>query len=224
MGSGKRWRIQLQGLAFRRRNNIILQDIDAAFQTGETTLLTGHNGSGKSTLMRILAGLLRPDRGHFHLDQAAPEEWRHCRHLLLRDICYLHQQPYLFDCSVFDNVAYGLRRRGVPPHIIHDRVRQALQAMSLEQLEKRPSHALSGGERQRVAIARAWVLAPRLMLLDEPVANMDKPARRQTIQLINLLRENGIGVLVTSHDPQHGELQIDHHLHLYQGRLETKTL
>ena len=216
--------LAVTGLGFSRSGRPVLRELDLALDAGRITLLTGHNGSGKSTLLRILAGLLPPDRGRWHIDGTPGSSWQEVRRSLLQRHCYLHQQPYLFDATVFDNIAYGLRRRRVPRREIAERVAQALRHVSLEPLRDRPARALSGGEQQRVAIARAWVLRPRLMLLDEPVANMDKPARRRSIDLINRLAEHGIAVVVTSHDPQHGELRIRRHLHLYQGELSERRL
>ncbi len=214
--------LRVEGLTFARNGRPILKGLDLTLHDGEITLLTGHNGSGKSTLLRILAGLLPPSQGRWWLQQETPRPWREIRRLLLQSHCYLHQQPYLFSVTVFDNVAYGLRRRGVPRRRLAERVDQALEQVSLGHLRKRPARSLSGGEQQRVAIARAWALAPRLMLLDEPVANLDKPARRRTLDLINRLADDGIGVVMTSHDPQHGELRIRRHLHLYQGELSER--
>ncbi len=151
------------------------------------------------------------------------QSWKLSRRLLRQQICYLHQQPYLFDGSVADNIAYGLKRRGLNRVEIESRVVEALQLISLEHLADRNGRALSGGERQRVAIARAWALSPRLMLLDEPIAGLDKRARRQCHQLINRLHEQQIGVILTSHDPQHGELNFNRHIHLYAGELTEKS-
>lgn len=214
--------LSVTGLGFSRGRNPILKRLDLQLRDGQITLLTGHNGSGKSTLLRILAGLLPPDSGEWQIEDGPRQPWRPTRKLLLRQHCYLHQQPYLFDGSVYRNIAYGLKQRGTPRREIGIRVDEALHNVSLQHLWDRPSRALSGGERQRVAIARAWVLSPWLMLLDEPLANMDKKARQRSIQLINQLAADGISVVVTSHDPQHGELRIDRHLHLYQGELSER--
>jgi len=222
MSRGGNAYLSVTGLGFSRGRSPILKRLDLQLRDGEITLLTGHNGSGKSTLLRILAGLLPPNSGEWRIEGSPRQPWKPNRQMLLRQHCYLHQQPYLFDGSVYQNIAYGLKQRGIPRREITGQVDAALHHVSLQHLRDRSSRALSGGERQRVAIARAWVLSPRLMLLDEPVANMDKRARQRSIQLINQLAADGIGVMVTSHDPQHGELRIDRHLHLYQGELSER--
>ncbi|MCP4995380.1 MAG: ABC transporter ATP-binding protein [Gammaproteobacteria bacterium] len=210
-------------LKFQRQGRTILRDITLEFHKGELTLLTGQNGSGKTTLLRIIAGLLQPDQARFHY-QDQQLNWRHSRRYLQQHICYLHQQPYLFDGTVTSNIAYGLKRQGASRREITRRLDEALNLINLDHLADRDSRALSGGERQRVAIARAWVLSPRLMLLDEPVANLDKHARKQCLQLINQMGEHDIGVVLTSHDPQHGELHLNRHIHLHAGSLIEKEL
>ena len=217
--------LRLEGVSFRRGGRTILGNLSIDFAQHELTLLTGHNGSGKTTLLRILAGLLQPDSCTLELNGSRPRAgWRHCRQLLRSHSCYLHQQPYLFDATVFDNIAYGLRRRGVPAGRIRPQVEAALATTRLEHLAQRHCQQLSGGEKQRVAMVRAWVLRPRLLLLDEPVANMDKPSRRQCYELLNRMREDDIAVLLTSHDPQQGDLEITRHLHLYRGEMSRKEL
>ncbi|MCB1880992.1 MAG: ABC transporter ATP-binding protein [Gammaproteobacteria bacterium] len=215
--------MKLQGINFSRSGRTILSDISLQFGRRELTLLTGHNGSGKTTLLRILAGLLKPDSAALELDgNRLTGGWLRNRGILRANSCYLHQQPYLFDATVFDNVAYGLRRRGLNSSAIEHLVGEALEATALSHLRRRRCGELSGGEKQRVAMLRAWVLAPRLLLLDEPVANMDKPSRSKCLALINQMQCDNIAVVLTSHDPQQGELQISRHLHLYQGRMISK--
>ncbi|MCP3665144.1 MAG: ABC transporter ATP-binding protein [Gammaproteobacteria bacterium] len=218
----KSWLVA-SSLKFLRQGRPVLRDIMLNFCKGELTLLTGQNGSGKTTLLRILAGLLRPDQARFNF-QDQQLDWKQSRRYLQQHICYLHQQPYLFDGTVTSNIAYGLKRRGASRREITRRVEEALNLINLDHLAGRDSKALSGGERQRVAIARAWVLSPRLMLLDEPVANLDKHSRKQCLQLINQMGEHDIGVVLTSHDPQHGELQLNRHIHLHAGTLIEKEL
>jgi energy-coupling factor transporter ATP-binding protein EcfA2 len=215
--------LALKGINFKRAGRTILSDVSLQFDRRELTLLTGHNGSGKTTLLRILAGLLRPDSATLELNGGEKSaSWMRSRGTLRDNSCYLHQQPYLFDASVFDNVAYGLRRRGLAGTEINRLVVEALETTELGHLRLRHCNELSGGEKQRVAMVRAWVLMPRLLLLDEPVANMDKPSRCKCLALINQMHRDNIAVVFTSHDPQQGDLHISRHLHLYQGRMICK--
>jgi len=213
--------LKISELSFSRDTRVILDKIDLSLSEGELVLLTGHNGSGKTTLLRILAGLLPAQQAQL-IYGGKVRSWQKSKGYLRDQVCYLHQTPYLFDSTVFDNIAYGLKRRGLNRHSIDARVAEILELIDLKHLAQRKSHELSGGEKQRVAIARAWVLAPRLILLDEPIANLDKRSRQQCQQLINQMQEHNIGVMLTSHDPQHGELNLTRHIHLYEGKITPK--
>lgn len=215
--------LKLQNLNFNRGERTILKNLSLDFQNGELILLTGQNGSGKTTLLRILAGLLKPGKVNFEI-AGSQRNWRQSYHYLREQICYLHQQPYLFDSLVSDNIAYGLKRKKMGRQAIRSRVAEALELISLEHLADRNCHELSGGEKQRVAIARAWALSPRLMLLDEPVSNLDKRSREICYDLINQLQQQKIGVVYTSHEPQTGKLNLSRHIHLYDGELTSKSL
>jgi molybdenum cofactor guanylyltransferase len=176
-------------------------------------VLTGRNGAGKTTLLKILAGLLAPDRAEVcHQGICAP--WKSAQQLLRRTTVYLHQEPYMFDRSVADNIAYGLRNKGLPADEIRDKVEQALDWAGILHLAGRNAQQLSGGEKQRVALTRARILSPRLLLLDEPMANMDLESREQTLGLIGRLKSDGIGAIVTSHEPYISEVIGDEHAHL----------
>jgi tungstate transport system ATP-binding protein len=135
----------------------------------------------------------------------------------------LHQHPYLFDGSVFDNVAYGLRCRRVPSAEIQRIVSEALAWAGLSHLTQRHAQCLSGGERQRVALTRARVLSPRLLLLDEPTASMDKEAREQTYFLLRRLQHENLSIILTSHELHEDSRLSNHVLTLEHGRLSTDT-
>jgi molybdenum cofactor guanylyltransferase len=120
----------------------------------------------------------------------------------------------MFDRSVADNIAYGLRNKGLPAEQIRGKVEQALDWAGILHLAGRNARRLSGGEKQRVALTRARILAPRLLLLDEPMANMDLESREQTLGLIGRLKSDGIGAIVTSHEPYISEVIGDEHVHL----------
>lgn len=176
-------------------------------------VLSGRNGAGKSTLLRILAGLEPPDHCVI-VHRGTPLSWKAARRRFRRDIVYLHQHPYMFDCSVSENIAYGLRHAGIGRSESEARVAQALEWADLAHLSDRNARHLSGGEQQRVALTRARILSPRLLLLDEPFANMDIESRENTISLIKRLREEGISTIITSHEPDIATLIGDEHRHL----------
>ena len=183
--------------------------------------MTGQNGSGKSSFLKILSGLLKPDTFMLYKSDKNTS-WSASRKYLRKHFCYLHQTPYLFSGSVHDNIAYGLKQRGLSKSEINYKVNEILKTISLQHLSKRDSRTLSGGEKQRVAIARSWVINPTFILLDEPFTNMDKHSRHKCYDVINQLKESNTGFILTSHDPQNGELYFNRHLHLYQGNISEK--
>jgi tungstate transport system ATP-binding protein len=208
----------VRGLRKAYAGRTVLNVDTLELQAGQSYALTGDNGSGKSTLLRALAGLEPAASSfcEFHGTafslQAYPEDLRH-------EIVYVHQHPYLFKTSIVDNIAYGLKARGIDGAERARRVEEAMAWAGVEHLRGVPPQKLSGGEKQRVALARARVLKPRLFLLDEPTANLDDVAVRQVIELIRKLCEDNNGVLVACHDREIIELPAIRRLHLEAGRL-----
>lgn len=176
-------------------------------------VLSGRNGAGKTTLLKIIAGIETPDSAEIDFQEKS-YSWQQYRPRLRQEIVYLHQHPYMFDRSVAENVAYGLRRRGADKKTVQNKVHQALEWAGLLHLADRNAQQLSGGEKQRVALTRARVLSPKVLLLDEPFSNMDLGARKQTISLIAKLKSEGISTIVTTHEPEVAEAIGDAHRHL----------
>lgn len=197
-------------------------DVDALnIYRGQCLLLTGPNGAGKTTLLKIISGLETPDdaiktRVHYD-DWRLP--WKAARSRYCRDVIYLHQQAYLFDNTVLENVRYGLRRRGLAREEITGRVRRALEWAALSHLAQRNARELSGGEKQRVALTRALVLQPRVLLLDEPFSGLDEKARSRTGFLIQRIKSENVAVVITSHELRPVAGIADSHLELRDGNL-----
>jgi tungstate transport system ATP-binding protein len=181
--------------------------------------LSGRNGAGKSTLLRIIAGLETPDSATVSYE-GQTLSWHRARKKLHAQVIYLHQNPYLFDRSVIDNIAYGLHRRGLALREISSKVAEALDWAGIGHLQLRNAHDLSGGERQRVAFARARILSPRILLLDEPTANMDIESRGQTYRMIKRLKDDGVSIIVATHEFQTIAHLCDDHLSLESGVLK----
>ncbi len=198
--------------------NRLLDIKQLVINRSETLLLTGANGSGKTTLLKILAGLNAPEHCDVHYQQCR-FSWKKARLPTRLPVIYLHQHPYLFDASVSDNIAYGLRRAGYKRSRTRQLTEEALAWSKLEHLADRNARQLSGGECQRIALARARILHPRLLLLDEPISSMDQSACEQTFFLIRNLRQEGVSVVVTSHQIQQLRLLADRHLILENGKL-----
>lgn len=202
----------------------LLFDIDTlAIQARHCIALSGRNGAGKSTLMRIIAGLEKPDSASIRIG-GQDLSWRRACKKMRNQIIYLHQQPYLFDRSVTENIAYGLRRRGLSLREISSKVSEALDWAGIGHLQLRNALELSGGERQRVAFARARILSPRILLLDEPTSNMDSESRGQAYRMIMRLKEEGVSIMVASHEFHTIAHLSDEHLSLQAGRLQPQPL
>ncbi|MFN3712721.1 MAG: spermidine/putrescine ABC transporter ATP-binding protein PotA [Alcanivoracaceae bacterium] len=196
----------------------VLLSLDLEIGDGEFLTLLGPSGCGKTTLLRLLAGFERPDSGSLVLASeditALPPE--------RRPLNTVFQQYALFPhMTVFDNVAYGLRREGRPRDEIDQRVADVLAMVQMEGLASRRPHQLSGGQQQRVAIARAVVKRPRLLLLDEPLSALDyKLRRKMQIELKRLQRELGITFVFVTHDQEEALSMSDRVVVLYQGEVQ----
>jgi len=183
---------------------------------GESYVLTGENGSGKTTLLRVLSGLEGAEIASCRFEGKAVDlgsypAW------LREKVIYVHQHPYLFRGSIADNIAYGLKARGMRDVEREALVRQAIAWAGVEALLDVPAQRLSGGEKQRVALARARVLHPRLFLLDEPTANLDAESRQQTMRLVRDLCDADSAVVLACHDREIIELPHMHRLHMEKG-------
>jgi tungstate transport system ATP-binding protein len=184
----------------------VLFDIAALrLERASAYVLTGVNGAGKSTLLRILAGLEQPDRIADSGPPVADFDGRRLRlspypAAMRQSIVYVHQHPIMFSTSIAHNIGYGLLARGMPKAQVAREVDEAMAWAGLGYLRGSDPASLSGGEKQRVALARARVLGARLLLLDEPTANLDGAAREQVIALIPTLTDGGSSVVMACHD------------------------
>jgi spermidine/putrescine transport system ATP-binding protein len=178
----------------------VLTDINIAVRQGEFVALLGPSGSGKSTLLKIVAGFERQSAGMVMLRGADVSELPPYR----RNVNTVFQSYALFPhMSVFENVAYGLRRKGVKGTMLHTRVGEALELVNLGGFAAREPETLSGGEQQRVAIARALVNRPAVLLLDEPLSALDlKIRRRMQLELKRIHEDVGTTFLYVTHDQE----------------------
>ena len=184
---------------------------------GEFFALLGPSGCGKTTLLRAVAGFERPDTGRIVLDgvDLAPvPPYR-------RPVNMMFQSYALFPhLNVEANVAFGLKQEGLPRREIGQRVADMLAMLKLEKLGRRKPHQLSGGQRQRVALARSLVKRPRLLLLDEPLAALDKKLRGETqFELMELQRRLGLTFVIVTHDQSEAMTLADRIAVMDRGRL-----
>jgi tungstate transport system ATP-binding protein len=204
--------IYFSGIGKRFGKNHVLIDTELELQSGRCILLFGKNGSGKSTLLRIVAGLEIADSGHVHIG-IGKQSLSKFRNQLRKTAVYLHQQPYMFDGDVTSNLSFSIRKN-LSRKQRKDRIQSAIEWANLQDIAKNSAKSLSGGERQRVAIARAWLREPEILLLDEPITNMDQDSRSRTLELLLSLK-----MVVSSHDPVHFGVLTDTLLQIREGRL-----
>ncbi|HET7876992.1 MAG TPA: ABC transporter ATP-binding protein [Methylomirabilota bacterium] len=190
--------VKLEGVGKRYGQSWVVQDVSLSVLPGEFYTLLGPSGCGKTTLLRMLAGFATPDAGRILVDN----EWIDPVPSWKRNLGMVFQHYALWPhMSVFENVAFGLRGRGVSGADLERRVKAALAQVGLEGFERRRPSELSGGQQQRVALARTLVVQPRLLLLDEPLSNLDAILRAQMRQeLARLHRDVGITTIYVTHD------------------------
>lgn len=188
------------------------------FKKGKVYSLIGPNGAGKTTLLNILAFLNIPTSGSIHYD--GKEVSKADMQRLRKEVTLVHQTPYLFSTSVENNVAYGLKTRGVARDVIRERVEKGLQAVGLSGIGYKSARELSGGEAQRVALARAIVLIPKVLLLDEPSAHVDAGHIKSFEGILkDLCRLHGATIILTTHNLIQATLLSDQILVMREGRV-----
>jgi tungstate transport system ATP-binding protein len=180
--------------------------------------LIGPNGSGKSTLLKLLGLIERPTQGMIHFNGRPVEPFSDEARFL---VTLLPQEPFLMKRSVLNNVSYGLKLRGNGKDMV-ERVYEALSLVGLlgKDFAKRPWYALSGGEAQRVALAARLALTPKVLLMDEPTANVDAASAQRIKEASLQVRQNlGTTLIIASHDWQWLYEICDEILHLFKGRI-----
>ena len=184
-----------------------VNEVSLSIRKGEIFALLGSSGCGKSTLLRMLAGFEEPTSGRILLggqDIASLPPYE-------RPINMMFQSYALFPhLSVADNIAFGLKREGMPREQIAQRVDEMLQLVRLRDYATRKPHQLSGGQQQRVALARSLAKRPQLLLLDEPLGALDKKLREQTqFELVNIIKDVGVTCVMVTHDQEEAMTMAD---------------
>ena len=192
--------VRLESIGKRYGEQWVVRDVNLHIQAGDFFTFLGPSGCGKTTLLRMIAGFAIPDEGSIRLDDqevSRTPPWQ-------RDVGMVFQNYALWPhMTVFENVAFGLRERKVPRGGIISRVNQALATVDLTGHESRRPSQLSGGQQQRVALARTLVIQPRVLLLDEPLSNLDAKLRvEMRLELLKLQRDLGLTTIYVTHDQE----------------------
>ncbi len=209
--------VRFEGATKRFGDHAAVDGVDLSIAEGEFFALLGPSGCGKTTLMRLLAGFEAPDAGRILLDGqdiAALPPHRRPVHMMFQSYALF---PHL---TVVQNIAFGLRRQGMARAQAAARVDEMLDLVRLEGLGGRRPDQLSGGQQQRVALARALAPRPRILLLDEPMAALDRKLREETqLELVALQRRLGLTFLIVTHDQDEAMVVADRLAVMRAGRI-----
>jgi tungstate transport system ATP-binding protein len=210
--------VELRDVQVIRDGRTILDVPRLDIERGEVLAVLGANGAGKSTLSTTLAVLTRPTTGTLRFDGTPidPRDTLAAR----RRLAMVFQDPLLLDMTVFENVAVGLRLRGVHASMITPRVDRWLELMGIAHLRREQARTLSGGEAQRTSLARALVLEPELLVLDEPFGSIDAPTRARLVaELSTLLADRATTTVLVTHDAREAFALADRIAILVDGRI-----
>jgi tungstate transport system ATP-binding protein len=191
-----------------------LDKVSFSAQGGKITVLIGVNGAGKTTLLRILAGLEKANKGNVFFNGKKISDGE------LRQIATLvFQKTAMLTRSVYANLAYGLKIRGQNDEEIKEKIAQALHAVGLKNFEKRKAKKSSGGEQQRIALARAFLLEPKILLLDEPTANLDPNSALIIERAIMNSKKDDTVIIMATHNLSQARRLGDEVIHIHGGKI-----
>ena len=206
--------LTVDGLSFASSGRPILHALSCRIEAGQRTIILGANGSGKSVFMRLCHGLLTPTGGSVRWQQSpAPQ----------RSQAMVFQRPVMLRRSARANLVFALRLAGFPRAERCQRAQHFLREVGLESVARSPARVLSGGEQQRLALARAWAMAPEVLFLDEPTANLDPGATRDVEAIIRRIDEGGTKIIMSTHSLGQARRLGDEILFLHEGRLLEQT-
>ena len=202
--------IETINLGQKREGRDILKNTNLKVERGEIHALIGPTGAGKTTLLRLIDMLDKPATGEILVNGVNVTSSEKIKLETRRRMAFVLQKPVVFNLSVYDNVAYGLKWRGINKVQIREKVNDILETVELIKYRKRNARTLSGGEMQRVAIARAIATGPEVLLLDEPTANLDPISSAKIEDLVTgIIKRNAITVIMATHDMEQGQRLAD---------------
>ena len=212
-------RLGASGLVKVYRKRKVVNDVAISVSQGEIVALLGPNGAGKTTTFYMIVGLIPPDAGRVHLDDADITETPMFKRARM-GIGYLAQEPSIFrKLTVEENVLAILETLDLPKDEQSRRLEQLLNELSIAHLRESKAYALSGGERRRLEITRALVQQPKFILLDEPFAGIDPIAVGDIQKIVHELKQRGIGVVISDHNVEQTLEIVDRAYIMYEGRI-----
>jgi spermidine/putrescine ABC transporter ATP-binding subunit len=209
--------VELSELTKRFRDVIAVDDVNLSIRQGELLTLLGPSGCGKTTTLRMIAGFETPSDGEVSISGRSVTNIPSYN----RDTGMVFQQYALFPhMTVADNIAFGLEMKGIPDNEIEERVRDALSLVHLEELGDRYPNELSGGQQQRVALTRALAIEPSVLLLDEPLSNLDKQLREDMrLEILRLHREIDTTMVYVTHNQEEALTMSDRMVVMKDGHI-----
>lgn len=198
-----------------------LRGIDLKIKFGEKVAVMGANGSGKSTFFLHLNGLLKPQKGRVLIDEEAIDYSRKGLLNVRKKVGFVFQNPddQLFSASVKQEISFGVLNLGMSEKEAERRVEDIMRELNITPFADKPTHFLSGGQKKRVAIADIVVMAPSLMILDEPAAALDPRHSRMINEIIDKLSDKGITVLLSTHDAERALIWADRVIVFHEGKI-----
>jgi tungstate transport system ATP-binding protein len=200
---------RLEAVSYTAGGRQLVEGVDLAIAAGPLSVILGPNGAGKSLLLRLAHGLLAPSAGRVVWQSRQAQ----------RRQAMVFQRPVLLRRSVAGNIDYALALRSIRGEERRRRRDAALAETGLTALARQPARALSGGEQQRLALARVWALAPEVLFLDEPTANLDPAATRAVEEIVRDLQGRDCKIVLTTHDLGQARRLADEVVFLHRGRL-----
>ena len=200
--------IEVVGLSHRYGEQVILKNINVGIERGEIFALIGPTGTGKTTLLRLINLLEVPTAGKIYFDGMDITTLGRMKLEVRRRMAFVLQKPVVFNMSIYDNIAYGLKWRVKSRREIKEKVAHLLEVIGLSAIRHKNARTLSGGEAQRVAIARALAVEPEVLLLDEPTANLDPVSTSRVEELISHFHHE-MTIVMATHDMSQGQRLAD---------------
>jgi len=190
--------IETVNLTFSYNREPILKNLNIKIMEG-ITLFRGPNGSGKTTLAKIISGLLPPRSGKVYIDRVDIYNGGLTARKKLLEVVYVHDNPVILKGSVYKNLVYGMKIRGINNH---EKLHTLIEYFGLENLLDKKSYELSAGEKQIVSLIRALSVDPRYLILDEPLQYLDDERRAKIIRYLVKLKERGVTIIIATHEQE----------------------